>query len=523
MEARQAEASRDWPRAIEAYGALFGFFPDNLEYGLRLARVQANSGRAPDALGTVDTLRALPPPAGSDPRIDLLEAVAASSVGDYRRGRSAAERGAARADEMGARLIAADARIQEGWASQRLGRRNAPCRCSRRPAAPTPRSGSRPGSHARSCCGAACPLRERGRAEARRLYEEALATFRETGDQRSIGSVLNDLGNLQYNHGDLAGARRLLRADLRDLPGDRKQDRARGIVRQHREHPRQPGRPRGSAQAARGGGRAVPRGEATRAASRARSSISASCSPKRGSSTRHASASRKRSRCTAKRATSAGSATSLRAWAISRWRRTTCRRRAALYQESLALREELGEKENAAINRMLLAQLAVEEGKPGDGVQLAREAAGVFAAQGQRRPGVRGAGGPLLGPSSRKASRARRSPRRDAPPTWRRGARARGHAHRRERRCWRAPRRRRGTRGGRAPPRSSEALAEAGRYGLVPQQLEARLARGEIALRGEPAVEAAAQLAALERDARAAGFARVARKAAELGKTEKRN
>ena len=121
MEARQAEASRDWAHAIESYSALFGFFPDNLEYGLRLARAQVNGGRGPDALRTTDVLRALPPPAGSDPRIDLLEALSANSVGDYRRGRTAAGRSAARSDELGARLIAADARIQEGWASQRLG------------------------------------------------------------------------------------------------------------------------------------------------------------------------------------------------------------------------------------------------------------------------------------------------------------------------------------------------------------------------------------------------------------------
>ena len=57
----------------------------------------------------------------------------------------------------------------------------------------------------------------------------------------------------------------------------------------------------------------------------------------------------------------------------------------------------------------------------------------------------------------------------------------------------------------------------------MPQQFEARLARAEIELRSAPAAGTAAQLAALERDAQAAGFALVARKAAALGRADRRN
>ena len=150
VEARQAEASRDWARAIEAYGALFGFFPDNLEYGLRLARVQVNGGRAPDALGTVDTLRALPRRRG---------AIRGSTCSrPWARTRSATTGGAVRPPSAARRAPTRWARAssrptrasRKGGPRSDSASRNARCRCSRRPAAPTERSGRRAGSHARS-------------------------------------------------------------------------------------------------------------------------------------------------------------------------------------------------------------------------------------------------------------------------------------------------------------------------------------------------------------------------------------
>ncbi|MDL1950667.1 serine/threonine protein kinase, partial [Acidobacteria bacterium ACD] len=57
VEARLAERSRDWERAIESYRTLFGFFPDSLEYGLRLADAQVATRRSAEALKTVAALR----------------------------------------------------------------------------------------------------------------------------------------------------------------------------------------------------------------------------------------------------------------------------------------------------------------------------------------------------------------------------------------------------------------------------------------------------------------------------------
>ena len=57
VEGRYHEFSREWPKAIEIYRTLTGFFPDNLEYGLRLAASQSAGGSGKDALATLESLR----------------------------------------------------------------------------------------------------------------------------------------------------------------------------------------------------------------------------------------------------------------------------------------------------------------------------------------------------------------------------------------------------------------------------------------------------------------------------------
>ena len=44
IEARYREASKEWDNAAQSYRTLFGFFPDNVEYGLSLARAQTRGG-----------------------------------------------------------------------------------------------------------------------------------------------------------------------------------------------------------------------------------------------------------------------------------------------------------------------------------------------------------------------------------------------------------------------------------------------------------------------------------------------
>ncbi|MEA2694069.1 MAG: eukaryotic-like serine/threonine-protein kinase, partial [Acidobacteriota bacterium] len=63
VEGRFRETAGEWPRATEIYRTLFGFFPDNLEYGLRLAAAQVAAGQTELAQATLRLLRQLPAPA----------------------------------------------------------------------------------------------------------------------------------------------------------------------------------------------------------------------------------------------------------------------------------------------------------------------------------------------------------------------------------------------------------------------------------------------------------------------------
>ena len=60
--------------AASVYHALFELFPDNIEYGLKLAGEQSVAGHGGQAMEVIHRMRSLPPPSSDDPRIDLAEA-----------------------------------------------------------------------------------------------------------------------------------------------------------------------------------------------------------------------------------------------------------------------------------------------------------------------------------------------------------------------------------------------------------------------------------------------------------------
>ena len=90
VEGKYRELTKEWSLAIDIYHTLFAFFPDDLEYGLRLASCQSSGGKPKEALSTLDALRSLPSPLSDDPRIDREEAHAFDSLGDLKKQLAAA-------------------------------------------------------------------------------------------------------------------------------------------------------------------------------------------------------------------------------------------------------------------------------------------------------------------------------------------------------------------------------------------------------------------------------------------------
>jgi len=167
IEGQCHELSGDLPRAVEVYRSLCELFPDDLDHGLRLAEAQVTGGDPRAALATVAELRSrLAPPRRDDPRLDLIEARAHYFLSDNRRQLEAARTAEARARALGTRLILARALDIQGSAYRSLA--------------------------------------EFERASA--ALEEAGRLYAEVGNRRQLARVRNIVGNLRYQQGDLEAA-----------------------------------------------------------------------------------------------------------------------------------------------------------------------------------------------------------------------------------------------------------------------------------------------------------------------------
>jgi tetratricopeptide (TPR) repeat protein/tRNA A-37 threonylcarbamoyl transferase component Bud32 len=209
IEGRYRETTGDWGAAVDIYRRLYALFPDSLDHGLRLAAAQIAAGRPQEALATAATLRALPEPSRDDPRIDLSEATAAGARSDFQRQHAAAGRAAERAAALGASLLVAQARLLDCRALRNLGRADdalAACAAGQRlHAAAGDRSGV-----AEALTHSANVHFDRGDLPgARRLYEQALATYREIGSRGAEAGVLNNIAVVLRSQGELERAREL--------------------------------------------------------------------------------------------------------------------------------------------------------------------------------------------------------------------------------------------------------------------------------------------------------------------------
>jgi eukaryotic-like serine/threonine-protein kinase len=107
IEGQYYATIQDRTRAIDAYRQLCTRFPDNLDYGLRLANEQRWVNPT-DALHTLDTLRHLPLPSSDDPRIDYFEARSWVN-NDVVKAQAAARRAVEKGTAQGSRLLVARA------------------------------------------------------------------------------------------------------------------------------------------------------------------------------------------------------------------------------------------------------------------------------------------------------------------------------------------------------------------------------------------------------------------------------
>jgi eukaryotic-like serine/threonine-protein kinase len=197
IEARFREEAREWTRAVDVYHSLWTVFPDDPEYGLRLAGAQVSAGQGQDALLTISALRKIAAPMRDDPRIDVAESNAAASLSDFKRSEAATERAILKARQQGSEGLRAEALLRQCWALRNLG---------------DPERAKTAGIQAGEILGRVSDLRGQARSltcvanvladegqlsSAYEMHKRALELARKIGAQKDIAGALINLGNVQ--------------------------------------------------------------------------------------------------------------------------------------------------------------------------------------------------------------------------------------------------------------------------------------------------------------------------------------
>ena len=213
IEGQYWSAANNSPKAVEACQKLFDRFPDNLDYGLRLATAQRYVNPT-DSLATLARLRRLPPPAGEDLRIDLAEASSWINQ-DLDKAHAAARRVVEKGTAQGLNQVVAYAYgiiCQQGVnSSSTTAEVIEACENARqRYAAEGDRN-----NEARAVSDLAADYFQHGdMARAEAMWRQARPEFREVGDLEGLAATANNLGDVFVLEGDLTQATRFLQESI---------------------------------------------------------------------------------------------------------------------------------------------------------------------------------------------------------------------------------------------------------------------------------------------------------------------
>ncbi|MGB6250463.1 MAG: protein kinase [Terriglobales bacterium] len=552
IEARYREASKEWDNAADSYRTLFGFFSDNLEYGLLLARAQTRGGKGKEALATVESLRRLPPPVGNDARIDLAASEAWRSLGDFKQGQAFAAQAVQKARAENTKLVLARALYRQGFALENLsdtkgaiaaveeagriyqavGDRNGVASTLEVTGQVFSDRGDYPSAltkfedelaiareigngkaEASALNNIALTLTQQGDEEgAQKIFEKALPAFREVGDKTNYAMTLINIAGIIKDGGDLAGAKKT-------------HEQALAVFREINDQ-------NGIATALAGIGNVMDaQGDSATAKKTLEQAIaldlaSGQSSPSTdklidlGDALQHLGdlPGARKNYENALALARAASDKSMAAYALVGLgsldlKAADFTRARKDYEEALASRNELGEKYTVATTQVAIAELATEEGHPGAAERPAREArdefqrthkgddqitatavlAGALLAEGRNAD--------AFNEVTKTAPMAAKSQNLSAQLSFA-VARARSEAA--------------SEKIGAAKTILREASAKATKSGYVGDQLECRLALEEIELKSGRSPASRARLEQLQKDATEKGFNLIARKAAAL-------
>jgi len=222
IEANYREATRAWDRAVELYKSLWTFYPDDAEYGLRLAGAQVSAGQGQNAIGTVNSLRQLPVPLRNDARIDLAEAKSQASLANFKQAVVAAQTAENKASRLGERFLTAQALLGQCQSLRQLGEYALAKSKGEQANETFEKAGDFRGQAKSLTCVANVSASQGDVETARHMHEKALALARQIGAQRDIAGALINLGNLFANGGQLDDSSKAYREAFKvaDAAGD---------------------------------------------------------------------------------------------------------------------------------------------------------------------------------------------------------------------------------------------------------------------------------------------------------------
>lgn len=204
IDGQYYSAIQDRTQAIATYRQLFAQFPDNLDYGLRLADEQRWVNPT-DALHTLEALRRLPLPSSGDPRIDYIEARSWVN-NDVAKTQAAARRAVEKGTAQGARLLVARA---YGVLCQ-IGNGDSTAQACDNARKSYTAAGDRDNA-ARTTIDLANLYYQQGDLDrAETMYREAIKVFRQVGDLDGLATASSNLGDISLARGNLTDAARAL-------------------------------------------------------------------------------------------------------------------------------------------------------------------------------------------------------------------------------------------------------------------------------------------------------------------------
>ena len=511
VEGRYRSVTRDWAKAIENYRALWNFFPDNLEYGLRLASSQIAASQGKDALLTVAQMRRLPPPAVDDARIDLSEAHAAESVGEFQHAQQVAAQAAEKGRAQEAQLVVAEALSAQGWAFERLGQLDKAASLIKQAEDLYFAAGDRRAAANMVALNGSI-LYDRGDlAGDLQAAAEALRVSREIGAQGNVARNLNELGNVHYVTGKLEQAQDYYTQSLKIYDEIDDKRGAAGCLGNIANVFDSMGNLTAALQKQREGLQAFRdvgdrRGEASTLNNLG--NVLAELGDLQGAKKSYEESLTVQQQIGYKR----GRAFSLLGLAELLRERDQLEEARKNAEEGLALRKAISDENNTAVSQLQIAQIALDQKKLPEAESLARNAAATFEklklSQNAAVANALLAQALLEGGTAKDATVAAQHAVSLSQQAADRGPRfvtalieAKTQA----------------ANGNRADAAKAmqNLLAEVTKSGYLPFEFEIRLALGAIEMQSGRAAAGRARLEALEKDARAKGFFRIARKAKE--------